>query len=160
MSRTRLIAVVAGAVAALAAAVPASAVPPGPIKVVGTQTTVDFAHGKFALRGSLLGAWQVTGGSARYLSTSAQLATGTVAFTGCLDANRSKKCDAGEPSGTLRMAYTFAAEFNPATKAFVRGNSIDTVTGGSGAFASAKGLLTFVHGATGVSSYRGELRLA
>ena len=158
MNRTIAI-LAAAAFTALAAALPASAVPPAPIKVTGTQTTVDFAHGKFQMRGSLVGAWQVTGGSSKYLTTSAQLATGTVLFTGCLDSNRNKACETGEPKGTLRLAYTFAAEFDPAKKAFLRGSSIDTVLGGTGGFAGAKGMLTFVHGATGVSPYRGELRL-
>ena len=160
MNRTTLIAAATVALVALAAAVPALAVPPAPIKVAGTQTTVDFAHGKFAMRGSLVGAWQVTGGSNKYLSTSAQLATGTVAFTGCLDSNRNKACEAGEPTGTLRLSYTFEAAFNPANKAFLRGSSIETVLGGTGSFANAKGVMVFDHGATGVSSYRGELRLA
>jgi hypothetical protein len=159
MKRTTLITAAVAALFALAAALPALAVPPSPIKVAGTQTTVDFAHGKFAMRGSLVGAWQVTGGSAKYMSTSAQLATGTVAFTGCLDSNRNKACEAGEPSGTLRLSYTFAAEFDPAKKAFLRGTSIERVLGGAGTFANAKGVMTFTHGATGVSSYRGELRL-
>ena len=159
MKRTTLITAAVTALIALAAAVPALAVPPSPIKVAGTQTTVDFAHGKFAMRGSLVGSWQVTGGSAKYMSTSAQLATGTVAFTGCLDSNRNKACEAGEPKGTLRLSYTFAAEFNPSTKAFLRGNSIETVLGGAGSFANARGMMTFKHGASGVSTYSGELRL-
>ena len=59
MTRTIVIAVTAAVFAGLAA-IPASAVPPAPIKVAGTQATVDYAHGKFAMRGSLVGAWQVT----------------------------------------------------------------------------------------------------
>ena len=122
--------------------------------------TVDFAHGKFALHGSLAGPWQVTGGSAKYQSASQQLATGTVVFTGCLDTNRSRRCDTGEPKGTLRISYTFLAEFDPATKMFLRGTSIETVTGGTGSFAHAKGALVFDHHANGTSAYRGELALS
>lgn len=131
-----------------------------PVKVSGTQRTIDFAHGRFAMQGSLVGAWQITGGAPRYQSLSVQLAVGTVSFTGCLDTNRSKACDAGEPAGTLHLSYTLWAEFNPKTKAFLRGNSIEAVTGGTGAFARAKGAIGFTHGATGTSSYRGELLLA
>jgi uncharacterized membrane protein YgdD (TMEM256/DUF423 family) len=159
MFRSILVAVISVAVAVFAAAVPASAVPPAPLKVAGTQTTVDFAHGKFAMHGSLVGAWQITGGSSKYLSASSQLATGPVLFNGCLDTNRNKACETGEPTGTLRLIYTFWAEFNPSTKMFVRGTSIETITGGTGSFTGARGVMGFTHAASGTSTYRGELRL-
>lgn len=159
MIRTTQAVALAAIVAGLALAAPAAAVPPPPIKIAGTQATVDYAHGKFAMRGSLVGAWQVTGGSAPYASPSAQRVEGTVLFTGCLDSNRNRACDEGEPTGTMKVRYIGWFETNAATKAFVRGNSLEAITGGTGGFAGARGVMAFDHRATGVSSYRGELQL-
>jgi hypothetical protein len=158
MIRTGVIAALVAAGAAVAA-VPAAAVPPSPIRIAGTQATVDYAHGKFAMRGSLVGAWQVTGGTAPYASASAQRVEGTVLFTGCLDSNRSKKCEDGEPAGTMRVRYLGLFETNPVTKAFLRGSSIEAVSGGTGSFARVRGVMTFVHHASGIGNYRGELQL-
>ncbi len=158
MTRTIVIAVTAAVFAGLAA-IPASAVPPAPIKVAGTQATVDYAHGKFAMRGSLVGAWQVTGGNATYASASAQRVEGTVLFTGCLDSNRNKKCEDGEPAGTMRVRYFGLFETNPVTKAFLRATSLEAISGGAGGFSHARGVLAFDHHASGISNYRGELQL-
>jgi hypothetical protein len=132
----------------------------GPIRVTGTQTEVDEAKGKFLMHGSLVGPWQITSFKPVYYSATQFAANGTELFSGCLDSNRSGTCDAGEPNGTLRFAAKFWGELDPSTKKETRGGCFHAVTGGSGGFAKAKGVLTMIDTPDGKTTYRGELQLA
>ena len=134
-----------------------------PVRVIGTQTEVDMAKGKFQMHGSLVGPWQITSFKPSYVSETQFAASGTELFTGCLDSNRNGTCDAGEPNGTLRFAATFWGELNPTTKQETRGGCYHAVTGGTGGFAKAKGVITMLDtpaGNTVKTTYRGELQLA
>jgi len=136
-----------------------SAAPP-PIRVTGTQTEVDMAKGKYLMHGSLVGPWQITSFKPTYYSTTQFGATGTELFSGCVDSNRNGTCETGEPSGTLRFSAKFWGELNPNTKKETRGGCFHEVTGGTGDFAKAKGVLSMIDTPSGRTTYRGELQLA
>ncbi|HEY7694059.1 MAG TPA: hypothetical protein VH816_17105 [Gaiellaceae bacterium] len=134
-----------------------------PIRVTGTQTEVDPAKGQYLMHGSLVGPWQITSFKPVYASSTQFAATGTEVFSGCLDSNRNGTCDTGEPNGTLRFAAKFWGELDPATKEETRGGCFHAVSGGTGDFAKAKGVLSMTDtpAPAGLkTTYRGELLLA
>jgi hypothetical protein len=128
-------------VAVLASMLVPAAFAAAPVTVSGTQTIVNEQLGQFEMHGSLIGKWNVTAWAPHYQTASRIAATGKERFTGCLDTNRSRACDAGEPAGTMRFTFVYWATFNPATKALVRGACVHPVLGGTGDFAKAKGVI-------------------
>ena len=158
MKATLAVIVSVAATLALAGSMAAATVP-----LRGTQTTIDEKKGQYEVQGSLLGKWQMTAFTERYATKSRYVGTGKERFSGCLDTNRSKTCDTGEPAGSLRFVFTYWASFNPATKAFVRGACVHPITGGTGAFAKATGIVHMTDvpaGKTIRTTYTGELSLA
>jgi hypothetical protein len=158
--RARVLGVVAAAGAALAVASPAHGA--GSIPISGTQTVVDENAGTFKMHGSLVGDWAVT--SFHVLDTSPVMhAKGTERFAGCLDRGRDGSCK-GDPSGTLRFTIDYSALFDPpGSQNLVWGACLHPVTGGTGAFAGARGVIVMADTPTpnGVStSYIGNLTLA
>jgi hypothetical protein len=134
-----------------------------PIRVSGTQTEVNEAKGKFLMHGSLVGPWQITSFTPVYFSPTQFAASGTELFSGCLDSNRNGTCEAGEARGTLRFSAKFWGELSPTTKEEVRGGCFHLITGGTGDFAKAKGVISMIDtpaGNTVKTTYRGELQLA
>jgi hypothetical protein len=154
------------AVGALVLAIaPAVAAPAAtaPIELKGTQTVVDEAKGKYEMHGALVGAWNTTTFTERYAGTDgAFVATGTEVFRGCLDADRDGSCTDGETAGALRFSFVYWANYNPKTKALVRGACVHPVIGGTGGFAHATGVVHMrdTPTANGVrTTYTGELDL-
>ncbi len=87
-------------------------------------------------------------------------ATGTEEFDGCLDANGDGSCGAGEPAGTLSFNYKFSGKYDPITFAQQHGRCHHPITGGTGDFARASGVLRFKDDpAIGCSYYSGHLTL-
>jgi hypothetical protein len=130
-----------------------------PVKVKGTQTVVNEKKGIYDMHGSLVGRWTITVFTPRYEGSSEFAATGTERFDGCHDTDASGICDPGEPSGTMRFTFVYWASFGPNGK-LVKGQCVHPVTGGTGDFAKAKGLVV-MHDrptATGVrTTYAGTL---
>src|SRR3954470_5209176 len=158
--RARALGVIAAAGAALAVASPAHAA--GSIQLSGTQTVVDENAGTFKMHGSLVGDWAIT--AFDVLDTSPTLhAKGTERFSGCLDRGHDGACK-GDPSGTLRFTIDYTALFDPpGSQNLVWGACLHPVTGGSGAFTGARGVIVMADTPTadGVStSYIGNLTLA
>jgi hypothetical protein len=130
-------------------------------RVAGKQKVVDENAGTFNMTGGLRGAWQTTGFTETATSPYYE-GTGTEEFKGCLDRRRDRSCK-GDPSGTLSFEFhywaLFAAE-DPASMAW--GACWHPVVGGTGDFAGAQGVLTFVDSPTakGVkTAYIGTLTL-
>lgn len=144
-------------VAALMLAASASAATP--YQVSGTQTVVDEAAGTYKMHGSLIGDWSFT--SYTEIATAPiYRAKGTELFSGCLDVRRDGSCN-GDPSGTLAFKFKYWAQFDP-QGALVWGTCSHPITGGTGAFAGATGVLAMVDTPTpqGVStSYIGNVTL-
>jgi hypothetical protein len=111
-----------------------------PVKVKGTQTVVNEQKGIWDMHGSLVGRWTITALTPRYEGSSEFAATGTERFDGCHDTDASGTCDPGEPSGTMRFTFVYWASFGPSGK-LVKGQCVHPVTGGTGDFAKAKGLI-------------------
>jgi hypothetical protein len=145
------------AVPALVLAASASA---ATYQVSGTQTVVDEAAGTYTMQGSLIGDWAIT--SFTELATSPiYRGKGTEEFSGCLDVKRDGRCTKRDPSGTLSFRFRYWALFD-ATGGLVWGTCTHPVTGGTGGFAGAKGVISMVDTPTeqGVStSYIGNLTL-
>lgn len=137
------ITVIATVAAALAVTIGASAAGEAamPVKVKGTQTVVNEKKGIYDMHGSLVGRWVVTAFTPRYQGASEFAGTGTERFQGCHDTDASGTCDAGEPSGTMRFTFMYWSTFDPKSGELVKGQCVHPVTGGTGAFAKAKGLI-------------------
>ena len=151
-----------GAAAAVAAAV-AVAAPAGAatVPLSGTQTVVDENAGTFKMHGSLVGDWAIT--TFDVLDTAPLThAKGTERFSGCLDRGRDGSCK-GDPSGTLRFTIDYSALFDPpGSQNLVWGACLHPVTGGSGAFAGARGVIVMADTPTAqgvTTSYIGNLTL-
>ena len=145
-------------VGALALAAPASA--GNAIAVSGTQTTIDENAGTYKVDGGLIGDWRTT--SVKTLASSPLYrAGGTERFTGCLDRGRDGSC-AGDPSGSLSFSFRYWGKFGP-NDALIWGSCWHPIRGGTGSFAGATGVLTFIDTptATGVTTaYIGNVTLA
>jgi hypothetical protein len=151
---TRLL--LAAAVAALVVAAPASA---KTYRVSGKQIAVNENAGKYRMTGGLVGKWKMT--SFKTIATAPiYRAKGTEKFDGCLDRRRDGHC-AGDPRGTIRFDFLYWGLFGPGDS-LVWGSCWHPVTGGTGDFGGARGVLTFVDTPTakGVkTAYIGNLTL-
>jgi hypothetical protein len=129
-------------------------------KVSGKQVAVDEDKGIYKMRGSLIGRWTIDtfeeSPSGPYFH-----ATGTETFKGCLDRRRDHRCK-HDPHGTLSFSFEYWAAF-AADDSLIWGSCWHPVTGGTGDFANAQGVLTMVDTPTkkGVeTSYIGNLSLS
>ena len=136
-------ALIAGAtiVAALAVATPAGA---ATYQVDGRQKAVDADAGIYKMSGGLIGRW-VTTSSEEVATDPYYETTGTERFRGCLDRRRDGKCGANDPSGTLSFSFRLWALLAPNDPTrLIWGACWHPVTGGTGDFRGAQGVLTFV----------------
>ena len=154
-------ALLAGPVALLAAGVLAAA-PAGAAtsKVEGVQTPVDLASGHYSMSGGLIGEWFTTSIDSQEVNPAAGTITltGKERFEGCLDVNRDGRCTKKDPSGTMRFSFIFWADFDPATSLVSNGRCVHPVTGGTGRFEKAAGVIRFRDNPDGSSVYRGHVR--
>ena len=132
---------VSTALAILAAAAVSSAAVAGTIKVSGTQTVTDEAAGLYEMQGALVGKWSTTAFTENYKTPSTFVGSGKEKFVGCLDTDRNGTCDTGEPTGTMGFTFIYWATFDPKSQALVRGACVHPVSGATGGFAGAKGVL-------------------
>ena len=139
---TRLAPLAAATLAALAVAGPASA---KTYQVDGRQKVVDEDAGVYKMTGDLVGRWTTTSFD---VTAEAPLftATGTEEFKGCIDRRGDESCH-GDPSGTLKFDFTYWSK--SAGSALLWGACVHPITGGTGAFAGAEGVLTFVDSPAG-----------
>jgi hypothetical protein len=150
------LAAVAVAAAMLVLAAPAGA---ATYHVSGKQIAVDEDAGKYKMRGGLIGPWQITAFD-EIATDPIYRAKGKERFSGCLDVARDHSC-AGDPSGTLKFRFRYWAEF-ASDDSLIWGSCWHPVTGGSGDFADAKGVLVMVDTPTDegvVTDYTGNLTL-
>jgi hypothetical protein len=146
------------AVAALVLAASANATT-ATYQVSGKQTVVDEAAGTYKMQGGLIGDWAITSFT-EIAKVPIFRAKGTELFVGCLDVRRDGSCK-GDPAGKLRFSFRYWAQFD-AQGGLVWGSCVHPITGGTGAFAGATGVLAMVDTPTaqGVStSYIGNVTL-
>ena len=132
-------------------------------RLSGEQVAVNEDEGIYKMRGSLIGRWRITSfqeappGQSPYF-----YATGTEKFRGCLNRGRDHSCK-GDPRGTLSFTLEYWALFRSEDpSSLVWGACWHPVVSGTGDFAGASGVLTFVDTPTknGVKiAYIGNLTL-
>ena len=162
MRSTRAVALLAGAVAAVAMTDVAHA---ATYQVAGEQVAIDVDQtgaGEYKMRGGLRGTWTIN--ELDQVSTSPYYeAQGTELFKGCIDRRRDRSCE-GDPSGTLSFTIRYWALFgSPDPASLVWGACWHPVVSGTGDFTGAKGVMTMVDTPTpsGVNTrYIGTLTLA
>src|SRR4051794_12519924 len=133
----------ASALAALAVAAPAAA---KTYRVAGKQIVTNEETGASIVRGGLVGTWDVTGFEPDADPATPLQGTGTELFTGCLNRGHGKSCK-GDPKGTLSFSFEYWA-VNDAAGALIWGACWHPITSGTGAFAGAQGVFTFVDSPT------------
>ena len=137
--------VAAAAVVALVAAAPASA-KSKTYAVSGAQIPVDVNAGTYKMTGGLIGDWATTSFT-ELAKSPIYKGKGTEKFSGCLDRHHDGSCK-GDPSGTLKFDFRYWASFTAAGD-LVWGSCWHPITGGTGDFAGAVGVLTMVDTPTG-----------
>lgn len=127
--------------------------------VSGRQTVVDADKGTYRMRGGLLGAWQQTSFT-EVATTPLYEAKGTESFQGCVDRGRDGSC-AGDPSGRLDFSFLYWGSFG-ADDSLNWGACYHPITGGTGAFRGATGVLVFADtpvGAGVLTRYTGSVTI-
>lgn len=132
-----------GAVAAVVVAFAAApvAATAGVYTVSGNQ--VPTANPELStMTGGLNGDWTTTVAGWRFDdATGRGVAWGTETFSGCLDRLRNG-CDTADPSGTMSFNFIAWQKYDPQNEyAFVTGACIHPVTGGTGGFKGAHGVI-------------------
>lgn len=138
----RITAVGAVALAWAAFTTAAASAAPAEIGVHGTQTVIDEAEGTFAMHGGLVGKWYTLTFNPLYASNTLLIASGQEKFVGCLNRNGRRGCQSTDPGGTLSFRYYYWASFRASDGSLIAGHCTHPVTGGSGAFAGARGILS------------------
>lgn len=134
----------AAAAAALLLAAPAGA---ATYQVHGKQKVVDEAAGEYKVSGDLLGHWQTTSFEEVAVEPYYE-GKGTEEFSGCLDRRRDRSCK-GDPSGTLSFEFRYWGLFgSPDPASLIWASCWHPIVAGTGAFAGATGVLTFVDSPT------------
>lgn len=133
----------------------------GAMRVVDIGDPFDVTDDVTQVRGDLIGYWWTT----RFdlgVATSSGVVTGsgTERFDGCLDADGNGSCDAADPTGSLYLTFTYSARFDPESFALLHGRCHHPISGGTGGFAGATGVIQMRDDpATGCTYYRGHLTL-
>ena len=114
------------------------------VQVQGRQMPVAVANGEWAMRGDLVGSWVAVPRSPElYSSPTLYVDAGTVVFTGCIDRNRNGRCGERDVNGVMYAAYIAWAGFDE-NGDLIKGQCVHPITGGTGAFVGARGLVTMV----------------
>jgi hypothetical protein len=136
---------VRGRVAVLSAVVAVFAVAPmaataAVYTVSGSQVSVSDTLA--TMTGGLNGTWTTTHVDFKFDEATGRLvAWGTESFDGCLDLRRNG-CDLSDPHGTLLFKFVAWQKYDPQNSyAFVTGACIHPVTGATGGFEGARGVI-------------------
>jgi hypothetical protein len=146
---------------------PAMAVPPKArqVHVEGQLIPVGETPGVYRMTGGLVGTHKLRSERViyawTYFGTQIREIEGTESIKGCLDQNQNQNCDAGEPSGDLRLKFNRVASFNTETGRLIEATSTHQVSNGA---PFSGGVLTTldipVHNSDQiVSTYQGDLEI-
>lgn len=148
--KTRLSILVAVTVGVLLLAAPSASARTTVVR--GAQILVDATSPCFdtnaafstVVEGGLIGCWwvdtfDITGATPSGVVT----ASGTERFSGCLDANLDGSCGVGDPTGTFGTSYTFTGKYD-ASGAEMHGRCHHPITGGTGGFEGATGVISWM----------------
>ena len=157
------LAVVMGCVAAA----PALAAPTEPrqVHVEGQLFPVEESPGIYRVTGGLVGTYRLRTerviNAWTYWNTEIREMAGTEAITGCVDQNQNGSCDAGEPSGDVRLTFNRVASLDVSTGRLIDSRSTHQLIS-SGSFSG--GVLVTRDIPVGnsdeiVSTYEGDLKV-
>jgi hypothetical protein len=132
------------------------------IRVSGRQIPVDVAKGMYTMRGSLIGDWLYIPKKVLHDDPTLYVEAGVEVFNGCIDRRpKDGKCTGRDYRGELHLAFLYWASFDPSGD-LIQGRCVHPITGGKGAFAGARGVLTMVDTPVGDevrTTYRGRVML-
>jgi hypothetical protein len=132
------------------------------VSVRGTQVPINVDRGTYEMRGDLVGTWFILTTKVLHSSPTLFVSAGKERFRGCLDADGDGRCRRSEPSGVMRFGYLYWASFDRQGD-LIRGQCVHAVTGGSGEFRGARGVIRMfdrpVAGGEVRTTYRGRLVL-
>jgi hypothetical protein len=149
------------------AATPALAAPnePRQVHVEGHFLPVEKSPGVYRVTGGLVGSYKLRServvNAWTYFGTQIMDIEGTELINGCVDENQNQTCDAGEPSGDLRLTFNRVASFDTSSNRLIQGLSTHQVSS-RGRFSG--GVLTTRDIPVGnseeiVSTYEGDLEV-
>jgi hypothetical protein len=135
------------------------------VHVEGQLIPVEETPGAYRVSGGLLGTYRLRTDRVihvwTYWNTQIREIEGTEEINGCVDQNQNRGCDAGEPSGNLRLTFTRVASFDTGTGRLIDSRSthhlISTGSFGGGLLATRD----FPVGSSDeiVSTYEGDLQV-
>ena len=98
---------------------------PRQVHVEGQLIPVEESPGVYRVTGGLVGTYNLRServiNAWTYWTTQIRDIEGTESITGCVDQNQNQSCDAGEPSGELRLTFNRVASFDTATGRLIEG---------------------------------------
>lgn len=141
--------------------------PPGArtVHVSGNQVLVRYAPelSTYRMEGDLVGDWVYDPvGPPLYTSKTLYSEAGQETFTGCIDRNRDGRCGRRDSRGTMNLTFLYWASFEPDGTTLITGQCVHPITGGTGAFTGARGVLTMrdrLVGSDVRTRYRGDIVL-
>ena len=147
------------------AAGPGEAHHPRSVHVRGDQILVKTTDTvtEYAMEGDLVGEWLLKPvGPPLYKSKTFYSDAGIESFTGCIDRNRNGKCGKRDRRGTMNTTYIYWASFESDGTTLIKGQCTHPITGGTGAFKGARGVLNMYDRLVGdevKTTYRGNIVL-
>ena len=139
---------------------------PRTVRVSGRQIPVDVANGWWEMRGALVGTWHAVPLTVLHSDPNRPTLysdAGVEVFTGCIDRRpRDGRCTARDYRGELHATFLSWASFESDGTTLIQGQCVHPITGGKGAFAGARGLITMVDRPVGDqirTTYSGDIVL-
>jgi len=138
---------------------------PVTVHVTGKQKLVEYTPelSTYVMQGDLVGDWVYDPvGPPLYKSQTFYAEAGLETFTGCIDRNRDGACGRRERHGTMNLTFLYWASFEADGTTLIAGQCVHPITGGTGAFKGARGVLhmrdRLVDGEVR-TNYRGDIQL-
>jgi hypothetical protein len=137
---------------------------PRQVHVEGRLLPVAGEPGVYRVTGGLVGTYNLRServiNAWTYWTTQIRYIEGTESIIGCVDQNQNQSCDAGEPSGELRLNFNRVASFDTQTGWLIGGVSTHQVSSGG----RSGGVLTtrdipVGHSEEIVSTYEGDIEV-
>lgn len=134
------------------------------VHVSGDQFVVNVTGDvtEYAMEGDLVGEWLLQPLITLYKSTTFYSEAGQESFTGCIDRNRDGKCGKRDRRGTMNTTYIYWVSFKSDGVTLIKGQCVHPITGGTGAFRGARGVVNMYDRLVGdevKTTYRGDVVL-
>jgi hypothetical protein len=137
---------------------------PRQVHVEGRLLPVAGEPGAYRVTGGLVGTYKLRServiNAWTYWTTQIRYIEGTESIIGCVDQNQNQSCDAGEPSGELRLNFNRVASFDTQTGRLIEGVSTHQVSSGrrSGGVSTTRDI-PVGHSEEIVSTYEGDIEV-